>query len=85
MALDFSKPNNPNIPGINLVEAPNGRSWVWDGKKWELAKEAHLQFEADDPVKVGTFSSSTQGKTTIGIKHYLDVTDLDDLPEDTNP
>ena len=79
MTLDFSKPPT-NIPGLHYVEAPNGRAWVWDGLKWELTKEAHLKFTGEDPVKVGTYTDIHNGISSVGIKTYLDTTDLDDLP-----
>ena len=80
MALDFGKPGST---GTHTVEAPNGRTWVWDRYKWVLSHEAYLNFEATLPVKVGTSEKVTNGVTSRGILHYLDTNDLFDLPEVT--
>ena len=80
MALDFGK---PGPSGTHTVEAPNGRTWVWDKSKWVLSHEAYLIFKGDDPIQVGTTAEVNNGVTSLGIRHYLDATDLSDLPEPT--
>ena len=79
MALDVSKPGGTR-PAINSVVAPNGRTWVWDRQKWVLSHEAYLNFEAESPIRVGSYETVNSGVTSRGIKHYLDANDLDDLP-----
>lgn len=78
MALDFSKPGNV---GYHTVQAPNGRTWVWDKSKWVLSHEAFLNFEAEAPVQVSGFETVTDGVSSIGVLHYLDTNNLDDLPD----
>ncbi len=80
MALDFGK---PGPSGSHSVEAPNGRTWVWDRTKWVLSHEAYLNFETLSPVEVGNSKKVENGVTSLGILHYLDTTNLDDLPEAT--
>lgn len=83
MALDFYK---PGPIGVHTVQAPNGRTWVWDKSKWVLSHEAFLNFDAESPIEVGSYETVDNGVTSIGVVHYLDTNNLDDLPDaDTTP
>lgn len=80
MALDFGRPGSS---GTHTVEAPNGRTWVWDRSKWVLSHEAYLKFDTISPIELGNTETVNNGVTSLGILHYLDANNLEDLPEST--
>ena len=77
MALDFGRPGST---GTHTVEAPNGRTWVWDRSKWVLSHEAYLQFDTTAPIELGNTEKVENGVTSLGILHYLDTSNLENLP-----
>ena len=77
MALDFGKPGST---GTHTVEAPNGRTWVWDRSKWVLSHEAYLKFDTMAPIELSTPQTVDNGVTSLGILHYLDTSNLENLP-----
>lgn len=64
---ELNFPSQGNTVGDTLEDPVSGRTWIWDGSKWELrAKPVDISFERREPVTLTETSSGGTNTVTYG-------------------